>query len=107
MNCFSRVQSGDAAAFDILYERHYNGLYHDAYGRIKDQSACKDIVQDVFIDLWQRASKISNDNIIAYLHTAIRYQHLCYAARNANRFFYTPFEEMGSVASNAQEKDRL
>ncbi|MBO9573235.1 MAG: sigma-70 family RNA polymerase sigma factor [Chitinophagaceae bacterium] len=100
---FSRVQSGDTTAFDKLYERHYAELYKDAYSRLRDQPACKDIVQDVFLDLWQRAGKINNDNIIAYLHTAVRYQVFRYVSKNSNKHFYKTFEEMGGVRENPQE----
>ncbi len=46
---FQHVQAGNVAAFDTLYERYFEQLYKAAFRRLKDQSVCKDIVQDVFL----------------------------------------------------------
>jgi len=68
---FARVQARDTQAFDAFYHRHFNNLYLTAFKRLKDQNTCKDILDDVFLELWQRATSIDNSNIEAYLHTAI------------------------------------
>jgi len=66
----------DKQAFEEIYQRYWPLLFDSAYRRTKDIDQCKDIIQDVFADLWNRRGKINIENISAYLHTAVRYQVL-------------------------------
>jgi RNA polymerase sigma-70 factor (family 1) len=100
---FSRIQSGDRDAFDIFYHRHFPDLFKAAFKRLPDAETAKDILQDVFTDLWTRKETINNDNPVAYLHTAVRFQTIKRAARSVNTVFYEPFEEMGKQTIAATE----
>ena len=61
-------------AFGELYRRYWQALYDEAFKRLKDHASCKDIVQDIFTDLWARRTHVSIDNLGAYLHTSTRYR---------------------------------
>ncbi|HUP12008.1 MAG TPA: sigma-70 family RNA polymerase sigma factor [Niastella sp.] len=104
---FARVQQRDTHAFDTFYHRHFDKLYLAAFKRLKDQNACKDIVHDVFLDLWQRAVSIDNANIEAYLHTAVKYQVFKKAAREKQSHFYTLFDDMGAWMSKGNAKEDI
>lgn len=93
------MQSGDLQAFNTFYHRHFNALFLTAYKRLKHTEAVKDIIQEVFADLWYRRNKISNDNPVAYLHTAVRFQVFKYAAHSANQSFLEPADEMRAFTS--------
>lgn len=67
-----QVTEGDRAAFDILYERHFNVVYNSAYKRLKDADQAADIAQEVFVQLWLRNSKVPIENLSAYLFTLVR-----------------------------------
>lgn len=69
------LRSGDAAAFDQIYHKHWSGLYDKAYRRCRDREMCLDILQTVFTDLWLRREKVDIGNLPAYLHTAVRFQY--------------------------------
>ena len=67
-----QVEQGSSHAFDILYEKYWGQAYSNAYKRLKDPEQTKDIVQDVFINIWlKRETHI--DNFPAYVNTAVRY----------------------------------
>lgn len=71
----SGLYTGDHSAFSALYEKFWRGLYIQAYKRVKDEEAAKDIIQTVFIDIWQRRETIKiNSEIEHYLSGAVRYQ---------------------------------
>ena len=75
----SRLYTGDHAAFSALYEKFWRLLYIQAYQRVKDEEAAKDIIQTVFIDIWQRRETIKiNSEIGHYLAGAVRYQVFSY-----------------------------
>ena len=67
-----RVKNSDHQAFNILYERLWEVLYIKTYSILGDKNIAKDIVQDVWISLWERRDKVVNDNIKGYLIRAVR-----------------------------------
>jgi len=71
----SRLQTGDHSAYATLYEKFWRILYIHAYKRVKDEEAAKDIIQTVFINIWQRRETIKIDTEIShYLKGAVRFQ---------------------------------
>jgi RNA polymerase sigma factor (sigma-70 family) len=50
---------GDELAFTALYQRHIKTLF--SYGKklLADDDAVEDLIQDLFIDLWQSRSRLS------------------------------------------------
>ncbi|MEJ2882046.1 RNA polymerase sigma factor [Pedobacter sp. GR22-6] len=67
-----RLGNGDKHAFDILYNRYWKQVFNAAYKRLGDREQAQDIAQDVFIQLWTRASKAPIDNLSGYLMVATR-----------------------------------
>ena len=52
----SRLQNGDEKAFTAIYERYNKMLYVLAYKYLKDTFLAEDIVQQVFLKLWESRS---------------------------------------------------
>ena len=67
-----RIKNSDCQAFNILYERLWEVLYIKTYSILGDKNIAKDIVQDVWISLWERRDKVVNYNIKGYLIRAVR-----------------------------------
>jgi RNA polymerase sigma-70 factor (ECF subfamily) len=68
------LSANDRNAFDLLYSRHWFQLYQSAYWLSKDADAGKDIVQEVFIWIWENRQSLSIDNVPAYLKAAVRFK---------------------------------
>lgn len=63
----------DIAAFTAIHSRYYGVLYQHAYKRLPDRDAIKDILQELFIHLWDQRSSIEIEcSLQAYLCTAVR-----------------------------------
>ena len=59
---------GDKTAFDALYRRYHVRIYANALKLLKDNLAAEDIVQEVFVALWEKRNTInSNENVAAWL----------------------------------------
>jgi len=43
------------AAFDALYQLYFPGVYANILHLVREDAAAQDIVQEVFISLWEKA----------------------------------------------------
>lgn len=50
---FVRIQDGDEGAFTFVYERYNKLIYVLAYRYLMDEDRAKDVVQYVFVRLWE------------------------------------------------------
>lgn len=70
---FAKLAKGNKGAFDILFRKYYSQLTRFAIGYVKDGSTAEEIVQDVFIKIWEGASKIQIEtSVLAYLYRSVR-----------------------------------
>jgi RNA polymerase sigma-70 factor (ECF subfamily) len=52
---FKQIGQGDRASFEELYDRFSGLLFSTAYRVLNNQAAAEDVLQDVFIQLWEKA----------------------------------------------------
>ena len=50
-----RVAQGDRQGFDELYDRFSRVLFSIAYRLLNNQEAAEDVLQDVFVQIWEKA----------------------------------------------------
>lgn len=98
-NQLLRLKANCHLAFTELYDFYWEELYDNAYKRIRRDDVCKDIIQDIFIDLWNRRETLEIENLSAYLHTAVRFQVLNFYAKNKiSAHFVEPFENITDIS---------
>lgn len=56
----ARVAAGDLAALGVLYDRYGRLTYGLAHRLLGDQACAEDVVQDVFLTLWQDARSLAH-----------------------------------------------
>lgn len=67
------LKLSNKAAYNEIYDRYKWVLYLHALKRIRDREEAKDIVQDLFITLWDRREELDlKTHLSGYLYTAIR-----------------------------------
>lgn len=66
------LKKGDREAFTAIYERFFAVLYIHAFNRLKDKDEAKDVVQNLFIKLWNKRDSVDFSNLSNYLYTAVR-----------------------------------
>jgi len=67
------LKQDDISAFTAIHSRYYAVLYQHAYKRLSDRDAVKDILQELFIYLWDQRRSIEIKGCLqAYLCTAVR-----------------------------------
>jgi len=66
-------QNLDKNLFEQLFREHFVQLCHFAQGFIYDQDEAKEIVQEVFTNLWLKKEEITTEKSIkSYLYTSVR-----------------------------------
>ncbi len=71
-----QLKKGNRLAFNQLYERHWDAMYQASYRLLRDQELAKDVLQEVFFDLWTRRESLGLKNVSGYLYRAVRFQSL-------------------------------
>jgi RNA polymerase sigma-70 factor (ECF subfamily) len=67
------VRGDNHNAFDILFDRHWQRCYQSARARLNGSHAAQDIVQEIFIKLWQRRASLEvNGPLENYLQSAVK-----------------------------------
>jgi RNA polymerase sigma-70 factor (ECF subfamily) len=51
------VRQGDAAAFEVVYERHSTAAFSLAYRMTGRRGAAEDVVQEAFLSLWRSGAR--------------------------------------------------
>jgi len=55
LDLLRRIAQRERAAFEALYDRYANILYASALKFVKEDADAQDVVQDVFIQIWDKA----------------------------------------------------
>lgn len=72
------LKAGDVDALKELYRRYWKGCYEHAAGKVRSEVVAEELVQNVFVSLWEKRSELAVQNMGAYLYTAIKYQTITY-----------------------------
>ncbi len=69
---FDQVKSGDQKAFELLFSILFARLNDFAKKVVKDDGISQDIVQEVFVKVWENRSQIESLNLEALLFRMVR-----------------------------------
>ncbi|MCI9845768.1 RNA polymerase sigma-70 factor [Flavobacterium pectinovorum] len=70
-----RLKANDKGALTILYDSFCKQLLVFSYNVLKDKELCEEMVQDVFIEIWNRRSELQiKVSLQSYLYAAVRYK---------------------------------
>ena len=76
------LKKGHEPAFDYLFTTRYEDLCRFAHAFVGSFEAAEDVVQDVFIKIWEKNITISNSaSLDSYLYVAVRNGCVSYARK--------------------------
>ncbi|MBD1428880.1 RNA polymerase sigma-70 factor [Sphingobacterium litopenaei] len=80
------------SAFQELYNRYWDKIFASCNNRLQDVEAAEDIVQDIFISLWQHPNLPQIQNLSAYLFQATKFSVIKYLNRISRYDSINPLE---------------
>lgn len=67
------LKAGDREAFAEIYDRYGMMIYYKVNQMLRDEESAKDLVQDLFMNLWAKPGQIKEQaNLAGYLYIASR-----------------------------------
>lgn len=65
-----QLRQGDERAFNTLYKVYFKPLYRKVFSVIKDEMIADELIQDLFLKVWQKRKEINpKHSFQAYLYT--------------------------------------
>lgn len=68
------IVKSNEPAFTVLFNRYWATLFTTCYAYLKDKAACKEIVHDIFLSLWNRRKQLEISSFHNYLTQSARYR---------------------------------
>ena len=76
-----KLRKGDIEAFDVVFEKYGNRLFGFVLKYLKSKEESEELVQDVFLKIWENRKTLKNDSSLkSYLFT-ITYHDICKSFR--------------------------
>jgi len=88
-------KNSNQKAFQKLFEFYWEGMFYSAKVIVVSEDAAKDVVQDIWINLWENRQKLEIRNIQSYLFTAVRYE--CFKYLKNHKFNTVQLEIIKSL----------
>jgi RNA polymerase sigma-70 factor (family 1) len=98
--------AGDHSAFEALYRRYSPMMYKAAFAVLNDRQASSDLVQEIFIWLWEKRLSLSIATIQPYLRTAVKFKvaNLIRSGKIRDSFFEEMARRNIGSENNAEEQ---
>lgn len=99
------LRSGDKDAFAEIYNRYWKSIFTVATNKIGHFEEAEEIVQDIFISLWNRREEIIiNSNLNAYLSVSAKYRVIkVLAKRNQHNKYVVDSQNILPITANSTD----
>lgn len=69
------IKTGDSKAFEQLFNKYWEPLFAAAMLRFQSEELSKDILQELFVDLWKKREALHiHSNVRGYLFTSLKHR---------------------------------
>lgn len=100
----------NSVQYKEVFDLHYEELYSYACSILLSETYVEDILQNIFIKLWQKSKDVKIETVKAYLYTAVRNEclnHIKHKGVHANYSKHTMAFGNSSVDNNHSEAKEL
>jgi RNA polymerase sigma-70 factor (family 1) len=104
-----RLHDDDIGAFDMLYQKYHHAIYRNILKLTKDDDIARDILQDIFVALWEKRTDINPDQSVSgWLFVLSFNKSISYLRKKVRETTVVntmPFSEMEAESSDVQLMD--
>jgi len=72
------LKANDDAALKEIYLRYWRSLFLNAFNRVRAREVAEELVQNIFLSLWEKRQTAEIIRLECYLKTCIKYQTINY-----------------------------
>ncbi len=84
---------GDHAAFSKIFDDHWKGLYQYAIKKINSKEDAEEIIQSLFLELWEKKERLRITDLEGFLRVCVRNKCVDYIRRKAMQGRYVEYVE--------------
>ena len=66
------LKQGDEGAYNYIFKHYWKTLYLQAFAKMQSREAAEEIVQELFVTLWEKRNTLLISNLTHYLRMALR-----------------------------------
>ena len=100
------IRENDQEAFAELFRRHWRKIHAMVWVRIRLHDAAQEIVQELFISLWEKRATLSIGHLPSYLSSAVKNRVLNYIDSQTIRTrHWENYTRLTSEQDNVTQKD--
>jgi RNA polymerase sigma-70 factor (ECF subfamily) len=90
-----RLREGDKLALTELYNSYWQPLFISSYNVLKNKELCEDIIQDIFMNIWNNREKLEiNISLKGYFYACARYQVFNQFRKNKDKIHVEFFDDL-------------
>ena len=78
MQLIENFIQGDRNSFTTIYKKYWYRLFLIAQRRLDDKAASEELVQEIFVQLWEKREKVQIQSLENYLVRAMKYSVIDY-----------------------------
>lgn len=98
------LKQEDPVVFKLIYKLYWQKLYNVAFYYLKEERDAEDVVQDVFISLWSRGSKLEiRTGLENYLVRSVKYTSFFYLKIKSRRKAFVNNLAVTEVVNDPEE----
>ena len=100
-----RADAGSSVIFESMFKEHFKDLHGYAMSILKDEATAEEMVQHVFMKLWEKKDNVDiRQSIKGYLYKAVYYECLNYLKHNkVKAAYHTHITRSSSEGQHAQD----
>ncbi len=106
------LRSGNELAFSEIFKLHWKKVYRIAFLKLRSEELAEELVQDLFLTLWEKRETLEITNLGPYLSTAIKHRIISHIRKQLVHqkywvYYKTTFTETEAVTEKDVEYNEL
>lgn len=101
----TKIKENDHQAFKEIYKRYWKVCFLQLFKKSSSKELAEELIQNIFISLWERRQIVEINNLSAYLMSAVRFSFINYLKNVLQFDQYAEYKKTHSeIGANSLEE---